>query len=163
MHLIFKPSSRYHIQRSHHGSTLWDHLCCLRHHRVCTGQASGIVLGTPAYPGISFSFSSQSTRMKNDPYLSWKAPCSFRVTTDYIREFCTRSMPILIPGSRWLHGRNMVAFQEWYGSFSSVYSRTENCAGLIFLSQIFRCAKDHDGCLPGVYTVMPEISRMIPE
>ena len=46
--------------------------------------------------------------MKNDPYHSWKAPCSFRVATEYIREFRTRRMPVLMRASRWLHGRNTV-------------------------------------------------------
>ena len=103
------------------------------------------------------NFPSRSTRMENDPYHSWKAPCSFRVAT---------GSPILRPASsgcqtpgctRWLHGRNTVPSRSDTNHFSSVYSRTEN----LILPRI--CAKDHSGCLPGVYTVMPETTRMIPE
>ena len=90
---------------------------------------------------------------------SWKALCSFRVATEYIREFRTRRMPVLIRGSQWLHRTSRSGTDH----FSSLYSGTENCAGLIFLSWICWCAKDLAGCLPGVYVVMLEITRMIPE
>ena len=101
--------------------------------------------------------------MKHDPYHSWKAQFSFCVATEYIREFRTQRMPVLIRGSRWLQGRNTVPSRSGTDHFWSVYSGTENCAGLIILSRICRCVKDHAGCLPGVYTVMLEITRMISE
>ena len=40
--------------------------------------------------------------------------------------------------------------------------RDEKLSKLNFFPRICRYAKDHAGCLPGVYTVMPEITRMIP-
>ena len=58
----------------------------------------GMVLGAPAYPG-KIDFASRSTQMKKDPYHFWKEPYSFSVATKYIREFCTRRMPVLIQGS----------------------------------------------------------------
>ena len=82
------------------------------------------------------NFPSRSTQMKNDPYHSWKAPCSFRVATRYIQEFRTRRMPVLIRGSRWLHRRNTVPSKSGTDHFSSVYSGTENCADLIFITDI---------------------------
>ena len=71
--------------------------------------------------------------MKNYPYHSWKAtvflPCSHRVH----REFGTRRTPqVLIRGSRLLHGRNTVPSRSGTDHFSSVYTGTEKCAGLIF-------------------------------
>ena len=129
------------------------HPCCFRHHRVYTGPASGMVLGPPAYPGGKLIFYPRVHRWKHDPYHSWKAPCSFRVATKYIREFCTRRMPVLIRGSRWLHGRNTVPSRSGKDYFSSVYSGTENYAGLIFFYPRYAGPpKDHAGCLPGVYT-----------
>ena len=50
--------------------------------------------------------------------------------------------------------------QEWYGSFFICVLRSRK---FDFLSRICRCTKDHAGCLPGVYMVMPEITQMIPE
>ena len=103
---------------------------------------SGITVYTPGrHPAWSLAhrhiwgkinFLSRSTRMKNDPYHSWKAQCSFRVATEYIREFRTRRMPVLIRGSCWLLGRNTVPCRSGTDHFSSVYSGMENCAGLIF-------------------------------
>ena len=72
------------------------------------------------------NFPSRSTRMKNDPYHSWKAPCSFCEAT---------GSPVLRPASsgcetpectRWLHGRNRVPSRSDTDHFSSVYSGTEN-------------------------------------
>ena len=71
-------------------------------------------------------FPFRSTRMKNDRYHSWNAPCSFRVAT---------GSPVLRPASsrceipectRWLHGRNMVPSKSDTDHFSSVCSGTEN-------------------------------------
>ena len=67
-----------------------------------------------------------------------------------------------IPGCiRWLHRdsrmytvatrRYTAPTKSYTDYFSSVYSGTKNCAGLIF-PWTCRCAKDHAGCLPGVYT-----------
>ena len=104
------------------------------------------------------NFPSRSIRMKNDLYHSWKARCSFRVAT---------GSPVLRPASsgcetpgctRWLHGRNTYgAFQEWYGSFFIRVLQD----GKLIIPQICWCAKDATGCLPSVYTVMPEITRLI--
>ena len=92
---------------------------------------------------------SRSTRMENDPYHSWKAPCFFRAAAEYIREFHTRRMPVLIRGSRWLHGRNTVPSRSGTIHFSSVYSGWK-IAQVWSLSRICRCTKDHVGCLPSV-------------
>ena len=54
------------------------------------------------------------------------------------------------------------AFQEWYGSLFIYVLWDRKLCRVYFLSWICWCAKDHAGCLPGVYTVMPEITRMIP-
>ena len=51
--------------------------------------------------------------MKNNPYHSWKAPCSFRVAAEY-----------------------MVPSRIVTDNFSSVYSGTENWAGLIFITDM---------------------------
>ena len=97
--------------------------------------------------------------MKNDPYHSWKAPCSFRVAT---------GSPVLRPASsgcdtpgctRCLHGRNTVPSRSDYGSFFIRVLRDRK----LISPRICWCAKDHAGCLPGVYTVMPQTTRMIPE
>ena len=110
---------------------------------------AGIRCG-PWRTGISGeNFPSWSTQMKNYLYHSWKAPCSFCVATEYIWEFRTRRMPVLIRGSRWLHGRNTVPSRSG-GSFSNRVLRDEK----LRKSRICRCAKDNAGCLPGVYTVM---------
>ena len=117
----------------HPGSSFRDHQCCLRHHRVCIHRA-GIQCG-PWRTCISrgkLMFCPGRHGWKNDPYHSWKVPCSFRVATEYIREFRTRRMSVLIWGSRWLHGRNTVPSRSGTYHVSSVYSGTENCAGFIF-------------------------------
>ena len=50
---------------------LWDHPCYLRRCRVNSAEASGVILGVPAYPVKKLSllnFSSRSTRIKIPPY-----------------------------------------------------------------------------------------------
>ena len=95
------------------------------------GRHPGVVLGAPAYPG-KLIFRPGVHGRKIIRYHSWKAPCSFCVATKYIREFRTRRMSVLIQGSRWLHGRHTVRSRSGTDHFSSMYSGTENCAGLIF-------------------------------
>ena len=69
----------------HPGSSLRDHPCYLRHYRVYTGEASGEILGVPAYPGKKLSllnFSSRSSRMKTIRPLPCRhrvPPCSRRI------------------------------------------------------------------------------------
>ena len=62
---------------------------------------------------------------------------------------------------RWLYGdsrmytvatrRYTAPTRSYTDHFSSVYSGTKNCAGLIF-PPTCRIMPDHAGCLPGVYT-----------
>ena len=50
---------------------LWDHPCYLQRCRVNSAEASGVILGVPAYPVKKLSllnFSSRSTRIKIPPY-----------------------------------------------------------------------------------------------
>ena len=98
----------------------------------------------------NFNFPSRSTRMKNYPYHSWKAPCSYRVAIKYIREFRTGRMPVLIRSSRWLYtGRNTVPSTSCTDHFSSVFSGTKKMRRLfdffrlfLYITDICRCAND---------------------
>ena len=69
-------------------------------------------------------------------------------------------MPVLKRTSRWLHytcilvatRRHTAHTREWYGSFFIRVFRDEKLRRFIFFHRTCRCAKDHAGCLPGVYT-----------
>ena len=82
----------------HPGSSLRDHPCYLRHYRVYTGEASGVILGVPAYPGKKLSllnFSSRSSRMKQS-VLFPVGTVYLRVAAEYIRDSPCRHREVRI-------------------------------------------------------------------
>ena len=136
-----------------------NHPCCLRHHRIDTGQATGVILGAPAYPWwkikpAQFFVPEYRDQIWSVPVREGTAflPCShreLRIKTGICRVRNSRMYP---EATRKEHG----SFQEWFGSF---FIRGVK----LILPRILRCAKDHAGCLPGVYTVMLETRRILPE
>ena len=99
--------------------------------------------------------------MKNNPYHSWKAPRSFRVATGSLALWpvsCGRETPRC---TRWLHRRNTVPSRSDTDNFFIRVIRNGNPPPPPY--RICQCAKDHAGCLPVVYMVMPDTTRKMPE
>ena len=95
---------------------LWDHPCYLQRCRVNSAEASGVILGVPAYPVKKLSllnFSSRSTRIKINPYSFLNAPCRQPVDNVHLRVKTVKGPSCLraLPWTWWLC--SVHAFPVW--------------------------------------------------